>query len=67
MNKAFIKSVEAVLAIILFFSAYSILGAHKNDSIPINPSGEASSLLSALSQNEEFNNYVKEENIGHKG
>jgi len=65
MNKAFMKSVEAVIAIILFFSAYSIAGVYKNDSSSIkNPSDEISSLLSSLSQNEEFRQYVMEENIG---
>ncbi len=65
MNKAFMKSVEAVIAIILFFSAYSIAGSYKNDSNSIkNPAEEISSLLTALSQSEEFSQYVKEENIG---
>jgi hypothetical protein len=60
MNKAFIRSVESVMAILLFFSFYSITTKDYGlDLTSSNPSRQISAVMESLENNNVLNEYIK--------
>ncbi|MDD4353996.1 MAG: hypothetical protein PHN56_06085 [Candidatus Nanoarchaeia archaeon] len=60
MNKAFVRSVEAVMAILLFFSFYSIkTQTYESESITYNPSRQIIGLMESLESNNVLSSYVQ--------
>lgn len=64
MNKAFIRSVEAVMAILLFFSFYSIKTQDYGvDAISYNPQRQIIGLMEALERNNVLSDYVQKHDL----
>jgi hypothetical protein len=60
MNKAFIRSVEAVMAILLFFSFYSIKTQdYESEASSYNPSRQIIGLMESLESNNVLSDYVQ--------
>jgi len=64
MNKAFIRSVEAVMAILLFFSFYSInTQSYGNEAAYSDPSRQILGLMEALDNNDAVTGYIESHDL----